>query len=125
MRVIIAGGGTGGHLMPALAIAEALRALDATIEPVLVGAKRGIEAQLLPARSYRHYLLPAEPIHRRAWWRNARWPVVAPRLLGAADHVLTAERPDVVVGTGGYAAGPVLFRAWRRRIPAQLGAAAG
>ncbi|HKI94926.1 MAG TPA: UDP-N-acetylglucosamine--N-acetylmuramyl-(pentapeptide) pyrophosphoryl-undecaprenol N-acetylglucosamine transferase [Gemmatimonadales bacterium] len=117
IRVLIAGGGTGGHLMPALALAEALVGVRGDVEPVLVGAVRGVEARILPTRPYRYHLLPTEPIYRRQWWRNARWIVVLPRLLGAVRRLLDAERPAVVVSTGGYAAGPVAFAAARRGIP--------
>lgn len=120
MRVLIAGGGTGGHLMPALALAEQLAKLDARVEPVLVGAARGVEAHLLPARPYRHHLLPAEPIYRRTWWRNFKWPFVMARLLRHGARVLAAERPVLAVGTGGYAAGPIMWQAVRRGIPLAL-----
>src|SRR5256884_5747074 len=73
MKVLLAGGGTGGHLMPALALAQALRDAGRGIEPVLVGAERGIEAQVLPRYPFRHHLLPMEPIYRRTWWTNVRW----------------------------------------------------
>ncbi|UCF41067.1 MAG: undecaprenyldiphospho-muramoylpentapeptide beta-N-acetylglucosaminyltransferase [Gemmatimonadota bacterium] len=119
-RVLIAGGGTGGHLMPALALAEALAREREDIEPVLVGAARGVEASLLPSRRFRHYLLPAEPIYRRAWWRNVRWPVVLARLLREGKKVLDAERPVLAVGTGGYASGPILLQARRRGVPLAL-----
>ena len=74
--VLIAGGGTGGHLTPALAIAAAIEARGDGLEPVLVGAMRGVEARILPTRDYRYHLLPSEPIYRRAWWKNVRWPLV-------------------------------------------------
>jgi UDP-N-acetylglucosamine--N-acetylmuramyl-(pentapeptide) pyrophosphoryl-undecaprenol N-acetylglucosamine transferase len=117
MKVLIAGGGTGGHLMPALAIAEALAAMDSTVEPVLVGAQRGVEASLLPQREYRHYLLPLEPIYRRQWWKNLRWPVIAWRVLRECSAVLQAEQPRLALGTGGYASGPMLFQAGRSGVP--------
>lgn len=120
IRVLLAGGGTGGHLMPALALADALRAARAEVEPVLAGAARGVEAEILPRRPYRYHLLPAEPLYRRAWWRNARWPLLVPRLWRACRRVLDAEQPALVVGTGGYAAGPVLFAAHRRGLPLAL-----
>lgn len=120
MRIVIAGGGTGGHLMPALAIADALRAANPAVEPVLVGARRGIEATLLPRRPYRHVLLSVEPLYRGAWWRNLRWPFIAWRVLREAGQVLEREQPALVVGTGGYAAGPVLFAAHRRGLPIAL-----
>jgi len=103
--------------MPALALAQALREARPEVEPVLVGALRGIEAQVLPRHPFRFHLVPIEPIHRRAWWRNLRWPLVAWRAWRAAGRILAAERPAVVIGTGGYAAGPVVLRAQRAGIP--------
>ena len=116
MIVLIAGGGTGGHLMPALAIAAELTRTRPDLEAVLVGAQRGIEATLLPRYPFRHYLLPAEPLYRRQWWKNLRWPVVGWRLWRAVGGLLERERPVLVIGTGGYAAGPVVWRAQRRGI---------
>ena len=118
MKILIAGGGTGGHLMPALALARA--AVDAGHEAVLVGAERGLEAQILPHHPFRFHLLPIEPLYRHAWWRNLRWPVIAVRAWRAAGRVLAAERPAIVVGTGGYAAAPVVWRAQRAGIPTAL-----
>src|SRR5207247_170229 len=117
MRVLLAGGGTGGHLMPALALAQALREARPEVEPVLVGALRGIEAAVLPHHPFRFHLVPIEPIHRRAWWLNLRWPLVAWRSWRAVGRILAVERPAVVIGTGGYAAGPVVLRAQRAGIP--------
>ena len=118
MKILIAGGGTGGHLMPALALARVAQELGHDV--VLVGAARGIEAQILPNHPFRFHLLPMEPIYRRAWWRNLRWPMIAWRVLRAAGQLLRDERPAIVVGTGGYAAGPVVWRAQRARIPTAL-----
>src|SRR3989441_8414161 len=120
MKVLIAGGGTGGHLIPALALAQALRAARPEVELLLVGAARGLEAQVLPRHPFPYRLLPLEPLYRRAWWRNLHWPFLAWRVWRAADRLLADERPTVVVGTGGYAAGPVVWRAQRRGIPTVL-----
>src|SRR5881409_714447 len=120
MKVLIAGGGTGGHLMPALALAQALQDAGKGIEPVLVGAERGIEAQVLPRYPFRHHLLPMEPIYRRTWWNNVRALGTAGRAWRAVGRVLDAEQPVIVVGTGGYAAGPVVWRAQRLGIPTVL-----
>ena len=120
VRILFAGGGTGGHLMPALALAQALCDARPDAEPVLVGAERGVEAQVLPRYPFRHYLLPIEPIHRHGWWRNARWPLIAWRVWRAVERLLASEQPSVVVGTGGYAAGPVVWRAQRRGTPTVL-----
>jgi UDP-N-acetylglucosamine--N-acetylmuramyl-(pentapeptide) pyrophosphoryl-undecaprenol N-acetylglucosamine transferase len=119
-RILIAGGGTGGHLMPALAIADALREQDPALEPVLVGAVRGVEARILPTREYRFHLLPSEPIYRRAWWNNFRWPFVAGRLLREIGRLFDTERPVAVLGTGGYASGPVVWWAARHDIPTAI-----
>ncbi len=118
--VLIAGGGTGGHLMPALAIADAIVRLEPDLEPVLVGARRGVETRLLPERPYRYHLLSTEPIYRTQWWRNLRWPALAVRVLRQARGVIRAERPVVAIGTGGYAAGPPLVAAHRAGVPIVL-----
>ncbi len=115
--VLLAGGGTGGHLMPALALGEAVSRLDPAARIVLVGAQRGVEATVLPARGVAHHLLPLEPIYRRQWWRNIRWAWQVGPLLRQIDQVLDRDAPDVVIGTGGYASGPVVWRAARRGIP--------
>lgn len=119
-RILIAGGGTGGHLMPALGIAQALRAVDARVEPVLVGATRGVEPGILPARPFRYHLIAVEPIYRRTWWKNLRWPLVWWRVRGECRAILRTEQPALVVGTGGYAAGPLVWLATRRGIPVAL-----
>jgi UDP-N-acetylglucosamine--N-acetylmuramyl-(pentapeptide) pyrophosphoryl-undecaprenol N-acetylglucosamine transferase len=120
LRVFIAGGGTGGHLMPALAIAEALRAKRPDIEPVLIGSQRGVESQLLPSRNFRYHLLPIEPIYRRQWWKNLRWPLVAWRVHRELRRIFAEERPALVVGTGGYASAPAVWFGARRGLPTAL-----
>src|SRR2546429_6338176 len=120
MKVLIAGGGPGGHLIPASGRARALQGGGKGIEPVLVGAVRGIEAQVLPRYPFRHRLLPIEPIYRRTWWKNVRWLLIAGRVWRAVGRVLDEERPAIVIGTGGYAAGPVLWRAQRAGLPTVL-----
>jgi UDP-N-acetylglucosamine--N-acetylmuramyl-(pentapeptide) pyrophosphoryl-undecaprenol N-acetylglucosamine transferase len=120
MRVLIAGGGTGGHLMPALAIAAELKRVRADVDPVLVGAHRGIESTVLPRYPFRFHLLHAEPIYRRQWWRNIRWPLIAWRMWRDVGALLDRERPVLAIGTGGYAAGPVVWRAQRRGLPTVL-----
>lgn len=115
--ILLAGGGTGGHLMPALAVADATRRLQPDWRFVFVGAERGIEATVLPQRGVPHHLLPLEPLYRRQWWKNLRWPLLLPSLVRRIDGMLDEERPAAVIGTGGYVSGPVLWRAARRGIP--------
>jgi UDP-N-acetylglucosamine--N-acetylmuramyl-(pentapeptide) pyrophosphoryl-undecaprenol N-acetylglucosamine transferase len=106
--------------MPALALAQAFIDAGRGIEPVLVGAARGIEADVLPRYPFRHHLLPIEPIYRRTWWKNLRWLLIANRVWRAVGRVLEAEHPAIVIGTGGYAAGPVVWRAQRAGVPTVL-----
>jgi UDP-N-acetylglucosamine--N-acetylmuramyl-(pentapeptide) pyrophosphoryl-undecaprenol N-acetylglucosamine transferase len=115
--VLFAGGGTGGHLYPGLAIARTLARLDPTVQPVFVGALRGIEKTVLPGTEFPHLLLDLHPLYRtRPWenWRTIRGAVGAWRRLGA---LVRQERPALVVGTGGYAAGVALAYAALHRIP--------
>ncbi len=107
-RIIFAGGGTGGHLYPGIAIARALVRLRPSVEPFFVGARRGIEREVLPKTEFPHLLLDLHPLYRTKIWLNYH------TLLGAAGawrqigKLVAQERPAVVVGTGGYAAGIML-----------------
>ena len=119
MRVFFSGGGTGGHLYPALNIARALVKLEPRARPFFVGARRGIEREVLPTTEFPHELLDLHPLYRSQPWRNARTVLglaTAWRRIGA----LAAERPAVVVGTGGYAAGATLGWAAAHRLPIVL-----
>jgi UDP-N-acetylglucosamine--N-acetylmuramyl-(pentapeptide) pyrophosphoryl-undecaprenol N-acetylglucosamine transferase len=106
--------------MPALAIAHALQEYAPRFQPVMIGAARGVEARLLPTRDFRYHLLPSEPIYRRTWWKNARWPFVAGRLLREVARVFDTEQPAAVIGTGGYASGPVVWWAARQGVPTAI-----
>lgn len=117
VRVVFAGGGTGGHLYPGLAIARALVRLRPDVEPFFVGAQRGIERDILPGTEFPHILLDLHPLYRRTFWNNwktVRGAASAWRQLG---RVAAERRPGVVVGTGGYASGLALGYAAAHRIP--------
>lgn len=117
-RVLIAGGGTGGHLMPALHLAHELAGRGAAV--MLVGGLRGRDGEILE-RSWRPYrLIPAPLLDRRRWWINATLPARLGRALAAARAVIREFRPDVVVGTGGYVSVPVGLAARMARIPLVL-----
>src|SRR2546427_13219556 len=87
--------------MPALVLAQV--AAEAGHEVTLVGAQRGIEAQILPRHPFRFHLLPMEPLYRRTWWRNLRWPAIAVRAWRSAGRVLREEQPATAIATGGEA----------------------
>jgi len=111
-RVFFAGGGTGGHLYPGLAIARALVAADPTVTPFFIGAKRGIEKDVLPTTEFPFALLDLHPLYRRTPWHNWRTVVGAFRAWRALTRLSHNDRPSAIVGTGGYAAGAAL--AWGR-----------
>ena len=119
-RILFTGGGTGGHLYPALNIAEAARALEPDVECFFVGSRRGIEARVLPDSGYPYRLLPLEPIRRSRPWRNWRLLWTTPAVLAGVAGVFRAFRPHVVVGTGGYVSGAALWWGRRKRVPLVL-----
>ena len=114
---MIAGGGTGGHLYPALAIARTLARLQPTVRPFFVGARRGVERDVLPQYGFPYELLDLHPLYRpRVWnnWRTIRGGIGGWRVLGA---IMRRERPALVVGTGGYASGLTLAYAVAHGVP--------
>jgi UDP-N-acetylglucosamine--N-acetylmuramyl-(pentapeptide) pyrophosphoryl-undecaprenol N-acetylglucosamine transferase len=111
MKVLIAGGGTGGHVYPGIAVAEELRRTRKGSEVVFVGTKRGLESTAVPEAGFRLRTIWTRGFPRRAWWR---WPLALfSNLVGLlqAFVVVASERPDVVLGTGGYVSGPVALAA--------------
>lgn len=119
--VVFAGGGTGGHLYPALALAEALAALRPDVRPFFLGARRGIEARVLPDRGVEHALLPVRGFARGRGVaaRLAVLPDLA-RALWIAGRYMRALRPELVVVTGGYAGGPAGLLAAIGGVPLAL-----
>ncbi|MGH7501194.1 MAG: undecaprenyldiphospho-muramoylpentapeptide beta-N-acetylglucosaminyltransferase [Longimicrobiales bacterium] len=118
--MLFAGGGTGGHLYPALALAQAMQAEAPDVDVYFVGARRGVEARVLPARDVPHTLLPIEPFHRGQLLRNWKVPPsIVMSAIGIAA-VFRRVRPRLVVGTGGYASAPAGLLAAASRIPLAL-----
>lgn len=112
MKVLIAGGGTGGHVYPGIAIAEELRRMHPDAAVLFVGGRRGVEATAVPENGFPIRFVTVRGLPRRAWWR---WPgAIIANAIGflQALWVVAAERPDVVVGTGGYVSGPVALAAF-------------
>ncbi|GJG87675.1 UDP-N-acetylglucosamine--N-acetylmuramyl-(pentapeptide) pyrophosphoryl-undecaprenol N-acetylglucosamine transferase [Gemmatimonadetes bacterium T265] len=120
IRLVVTGGGTGGHLYPGLAIARAVVALDAGVEPVFVGARRGIERDVLPTTEFRHELLDLHPFYRARPWENWRTVAGGLRAWRALGALFAREGPGAVLGTGGYAAGAALAYAVAHGVPAML-----
>ena len=117
MRVLFAGGGTGGHLYPGLAIARAMRRLSADVDPFFVGALRGIEKDVLPKTEFPYELLDLHPLYRSRPWENWKTLRGAISAWGAIGRIARSSPPAVVVGTGGYASGLALGYARLHGIP--------
>src|SRR4051794_39156288 len=116
-RIVIAAGGTAGHVVPAIAIADALQAEGAEVS--FVGGERA-EAELVPAAGYPLDTIAVEGISRSNPLKAARALLKAAAALGAARRILRTRRPDAVLGGGGYVAGPVGLAAALARIPIVL-----
>jgi UDP-N-acetylglucosamine--N-acetylmuramyl-(pentapeptide) pyrophosphoryl-undecaprenol N-acetylglucosamine transferase len=117
LRVVIAAGGTAGHVVPALAVADALRSEGHGV--VFVGGERA-EAELVPAAGYELRPIAVRGLSRTSPVAAARASALAARATGAAARILREERADVVMGGGGYVAGPVGLAAVTRRVPLVL-----
>jgi len=120
MKVLIAGGGTGGHVYPGIAVAEEIQRIRPGFEIVFVGTRRGLESTAVPEAGFRIRYVLTRGFPRRAWWR---WPwALLANLIGLfqALWVVMSERPSVVLGTGGYVSGPVSLAAWMLGRPLLL-----
>jgi UDP-N-acetylglucosamine--N-acetylmuramyl-(pentapeptide) pyrophosphoryl-undecaprenol N-acetylglucosamine transferase len=116
-RVIISGGGTGGHVFPAISIANALRKIDKDIEILFVGAEGKMEMEKVPAAGYKIVGLPVTGISRKNILKNFLVFIKLIKSLRLAKKTIREFKPDVAVGVGGYASGPVLKQAGRMGIP--------
>jgi UDP-N-acetylglucosamine--N-acetylmuramyl-(pentapeptide) pyrophosphoryl-undecaprenol N-acetylglucosamine transferase len=117
MRIVFAGGGTGGHLYPGLAIARAVQRLRPDIQPFFVGARRGVERDVLPTTHFPHVLLDLHPLYRATFWNNWRTLLGMTSAWRGIGRIVREERPALVVGTGGYAAVAMLAYSAVHGIP--------
>ena len=120
LRILIAGGGTGGHVFPAIAIADALRAVRPEADIRFVGALGKIEMEKVPKAGYPIEGLWISGFQRKLSLHNLLFPVKLLHSMWKARRIVSRFRPDVVVGVGGYASGPVLETACRKGIPALI-----
>lgn len=120
MRVLMSGGGTGGHINPALAIADTIKQNDPNAEIAFVGTKRGKESELIPRAGYPLYFVEIQGISRSLSPQNIKtaWYILtAPR---KAAKLIDEFKPDIVIGTGGYACWPTLAAATKKGIPTMV-----
>ena len=120
MRLLIAGGGTGGHLFPGVAVAEELRAREPDAPVLFVGTKRGIEARVLPDLGWQLELIEVSGLKTVGALGAIRGVFRLPRALWQARRILKTFEPDAVIGVGGYASGPIVLMAKLRGIPTAI-----
>jgi len=116
MRIIIAGGGTGGHVIPALAIAQQLKK-QLGAEVLFIGTARGIETRLVPQAGFPLELIQVGALKNVSLMTRAKTMFDLPRAIAASSRMLSDFDPEVVIGVGGYASGPAMVAAIRRRLP--------
>ena len=120
MKVLISGGGTGGHIFPAVSIANALREMDPTCEILFVGALGRMEMERVPQAGYKIVGLPVRGIDRSRPWRNIKVLIDFVRSMWQVRKIIRDFRPDVGVGVGGYASGAAMKVAAKMGVPILL-----
>ncbi|MDB5140198.1 MAG: murG [Mucilaginibacter sp.] len=116
-KIIISGGGTGGHIFPAIAIANALKKIDPDIQILFVGANGRMEMEKVPAAGYKIIGLDIQGIQRKSILKNVMFPVKLLLSVRKAFQIIKDFKPDAAVGVGGYASGPLLYAASAKGIP--------
>jgi UDP-N-acetylglucosamine--N-acetylmuramyl-(pentapeptide) pyrophosphoryl-undecaprenol N-acetylglucosamine transferase len=117
LKVIVSGGGTGGHIFPAVSIANALREINPEVDILFVGAEGRMEMEKVPAAGYRIVGLPVVGLQRKLTLKNVSFIPKLLKSIRLASVIVKEFKPDVVVGVGGYASGPILRVAQRKDIP--------
>lgn len=120
IRAIISGGGTGGHIFPALSIAEKLKELNPETEILFVGAAGRMEMEKVPAAGYRIEGLPVAGLQRKFTLSNLALPFKVIKSIRMSKKLIKTFRPDVAIGVGGYASAPLLWAATRLGVPALI-----
>lgn len=117
IKVIIAGGGTGGHVFPAIAIANAIKEKIFNAQILFVGAKGRMEMQKVPAAGYHILGLNITGLQRRITWKNLQVPLKLCDSIVRSRNIVKRFKPDVVIGVGGYASGPLVRAAAKLGVP--------
>lgn len=117
MKYLFAGGGTGGHIFPAIAIADEIRKLDDKAEILFIGAKGRIEEKIVPLNNYKLETIDLSGFDRSGIFKNTRLPFKLIIAMRRSRKLIKNFNPDVVIGTGGFVCGPVVYLANRMRIP--------
>jgi UDP-N-acetylglucosamine--N-acetylmuramyl-(pentapeptide) pyrophosphoryl-undecaprenol N-acetylglucosamine transferase len=120
MRLLVAGGGTGGHVFPGIALAEEVVTRHPDHDVIFVGTARGLEAKVVPQAGFPIELIQVRGLKGKGAWGLLLGLLLLPRALFQSWRILRRWRPDLVVGVGGYASGPVVLVAWAMRIPTAI-----
>jgi UDP-N-acetylglucosamine--N-acetylmuramyl-(pentapeptide) pyrophosphoryl-undecaprenol N-acetylglucosamine transferase len=119
-RIVIAGGGTGGHLFPGIAVAKELLSRHPKAQITFAGTARGIEARVIPREGFGLDLIRSSGLKGKSLTTALRGALIAPVSLIDAWRVVSQRRPNLVIGVGGYSSGPVVLVAWLRRVPTMV-----
>ena len=117
LRIVIAGGGTGGHLFPGIAVAQEFEARNAASRIIFVSTGNPLERSVLSKTGYPLHTITVTAIKGRGLWNQVKSIANIPRGILEANQILKNFSPDLIIGLGSYSAGPVVFAAWLRRIP--------
>jgi len=117
LKIVIAGGGTGGHLFPGIAIAQEFEARNAASRIIFISTGNPLERSVLSKTGYRLQTITAAGIKGLGLWNQIRSGLKIPKGILEANRILKKFSPDLTIGLGSYSAGPVVFAAWLRRIP--------
>ncbi len=120
MKLVITGGGTGGHIYPAIAIADKIKRKRPDSQILFVGTRKGMESRLVPERGYEIYYIPARGFDRKNIFNNIKTIFDLVKGCRQAGEIIGKYRPDMVIGTGGYVSVPVLWAAGRKGIPVYI-----
>src|SRR6478736_7093301 len=120
LRVVIAGGGTGGHLYPGIAVARELLSRQPDARITFAGTARGIEARVIPREGFALDLIRSAGLKGKSLTTAIRGALIAPVSMIDAWSIVSQRQPDLVIGVGGYSSGPVVLVAWLRGVPTMV-----
>ena len=117
MKYIISGGGTGGHIYPALAIIDEIKSSDKNAEILYIGTKEGLESELVPKEGIKFETIRVKGLPRKI--NKNSFMAIKELLAGLRDSqkIIKEFKPDIVIGTGGYVCGPIVYKAAKNNIP--------
>lgn len=117
MKVIISGGGTGGHINPGVAIAKKIKEVHSDANIIFIGTEKGLEKKMVPKEGFKIKFITVEGLNKKISLHTIKSVLIGLRGYGQASKIIKEYRPDIVIGTGGYVCGPVVLAAYMKGIP--------